>query len=281
MLERICDQPQSLKEFTDNHYAQASFFWDRLLKDKSIKVNGARVKENVRLNVGDTVTYYLTPKQASKSAYSIVYQDENVLVVDKESGVNSEAIFAALSEMQECYFIHRLDRNTQGLLIFARNARAESALLQAFKERRVEKIYHALCFGEITVSRAILKAYLKKDEKNALAFVSDRPIAGSEEICTEYRVLDRPLPQVTRLEIVLHTGKTHQIRAHLAHVGFPLVGDMKYGDTAKNKAFKSARQCLVSKHLKLSLNGEFAYLNEKTFTSRFTAELSTAREKGG
>ena len=140
MLQLVADKTQSLKEFTENNYAQGSFFWNYLIKNKDIKVNGARVDRNITLKVGDVVAYYLTKKQEEKPAFYIVYQDENVCVVDKESGVNSEAVFAALERDRECYFLHRLDRNTKGLLVFALNEQAEAAILAAFRERRIEKV---------------------------------------------------------------------------------------------------------------------------------------------
>ncbi|MBQ8657736.1 MAG: hypothetical protein IJ506_01235, partial [Clostridia bacterium] len=112
MLTLVANEAQSLKEFTENNYAQASFFWNYLIKNKEIKVNGKKVGSDIRLSVGDVVCYYLTPKQQSKAAFSVLYEDESVLVADKESGVNSEAVFAALSREKEIYFIHRLDRNT-------------------------------------------------------------------------------------------------------------------------------------------------------------------------
>ena len=272
MLQLISDKAQSLKEFTENNYAQAAFFWNILLKNKDIRVNGVRVGADMFLRAGDTVCYYLTAKQAEKVAFYPVYEDENVLIIDKESGVNSEAVFAALVRERACYFIHRLDRNTKGLMVFALNARAEKALLSAFKEKRVEKRYHALCFGLFAKSDEVLTGYLKKDRDRALVKVFDKPVLGAEKIVTEYRVLDKK-DGLTRVEVVLHTGKTHQIRAHLAHIGCPIVGDMKYGNSAKNKELKTSRQCLVAKRLRFDLDGEFAYLNTKEFCSRFKAEL--------
>ncbi len=272
MLEFIVEEAQSLKDFTDDHYAQAAFFWGALLKNKEIKVNGKRVDKNCPLAVGDTVCYYLTQKQAEKPAFYPVYEDENILVVDKESGVNSAAVFAALTRAGEYYFIHRLDRNTQGLLVFAKTKGAEKALLQAFRDREVEKKYHALCFGSFAKKEGVLTAYLKKDAARALVKISDAPAAGYEKIVTEYRVLSTK-GEYTQVEITLHTGKTHQIRAHFAHIGCPVVGDMKYGDEGKNKGLKAARQCLVAKSLTFSLDGEFSYLTGKRFLSRFEANL--------
>ena len=280
MLQLISDKAQSLKEFTENNYAQGSFFWNYLLKNKDIKVNGVRVGRNVALRAGDTVAYYLTKKQEEKPAYYIIYNDENVLVVDKESGVNAEAVFAALAreaeaQSKDCYFIHRLDRNTRGLMIFARSAEMEAVLLQAFKDRTVEKIYQTLCLGEFVKPTAMLKAYLKKDADKSQVRIFDKPIKGAEEIITEYRVLESVGVDMTQVEVVLHTGKTHQIRAHLAYIGCPIIGDMKYGNSERNKALKISRQILVAKTLRLRLSGKFSYLNDMEFTSRFTAEFPT------
>ncbi len=272
MIELVSDKKQSLKEFTENNHAQAAFFWNALLRDREIKVNGARVNKDVMLSQGDSVSYYLTKKQLEKPAFYIVYEDENILVADKESGVNSEAVFAALQRKRECYFIHRLDRNTKGLLVFALHKEAEKQLLSGFRDRKVEKKYHALCFGNFTKDREILTAYLKKDSERALVKVFDSPKFGAEKIVTEYAVLERR-GRVTKVEVTLHTGKTHQIRAHLAHIGCPIVGDMKYGFEPQNREKKVTRQCLVAKSLQLFLEGELAYLQEKEFISRFDAEL--------
>ena len=272
MLKLIVDREQSLKEYTENNYAQASFFWNILLKNKDIKVNGKRVGVDCNLSIGDEVCYYLTAKQAEKPAFYPVYQDEHVLVVDKESGVNSEAVFAALQRERECYFIHRLDRNTKGLLIFALTSKSAEELLAAFKEKRVEKRYHALCFGSFAKKTEVLTAYLKKDAGKSLVRVYDKQTIGAEKIITEYKVLSIK-GEFTQVEVTLHTGKTHQIRAHLAHIGCPIIGDMKYGNTAKNKALNLTRQCLISKELQLSLKGDLAYLNDKKFHSRFLADM--------
>ncbi len=269
MLELISDKRQTLKSFTDNQYAQGSFFFTQLKKNKDIKVNGKRVSRDVTIEKGDVVTYYTSLKQEEKPAFYVVYEDENILVIDKESGVNSEAVFSALARARECYFIHRLDRNTSGLMVFALNEIAATSLLNAFKGREIEKKYHALCFGVFPKEREVLTAYLKKDAEKSLVKLYNKPVAGSEPIITEYLVLSKKDEDLTKVEIILHTGKTHQIRAHLSYLGCPIVGDMKYGDIEKNKEKNIIRQCLISKSLRLCLQGELCYLKEKTFVSRF------------
>jgi 23S rRNA pseudouridine955/2504/2580 synthase len=273
VLQLVCDKDQTLKEFTDNNYAQASFFWAALIKNKEIKVNGKRVSSDMPLQSGDVVSYYLTTKQAEKPAFYTIYKDENLWIVDKESGVNSEAVFAALAREQECYFIHRLDRNTKGLLAFACKQIVAEEMLSAFKEKRVEKRYHALCFGKFEKHNDILTAYLKKDAEKSFVHVYDKQVAGSEKIVTEYRTLGVNERGLSKVEITLHTGKTHQIRAHLAHIGCPVVGDMKYGNSGQNKQLSVSRQCLIAKKLRFDFLGELRYLNEKQFISQFNAEL--------
>ena len=270
MIRLICNEAQTLKQFTDTHCAPASFFWNILLKNKDIKINGKKTGMDTPLAVGDEICYYLTPKQEEKTGYAVVYQDENVWIVDKESGVNSEAVFADIFRKEEgrCAFIHRLDRNTAGLLAFAKTMEAEKELLAAFKEKRVEKRYHALCFGVFPKVQDTLTAYLKKDEKASLVRIFDSPINGAERIVTEYKVIEKQ-EETCKAEITLHTGKTHQIRAHLAHIGCPIVGDMKYGDTKKNKAKNATRQQLVAKSLSFDCSGALAYLNGKKFISTF------------
>ena len=268
MIQLVSDKKQSLKEFTENNYAQASFYWTQLLKNRDIRVNGNRVEKDVPLEKGDVISYYLTKKQEEKLAFHIVYEDEHVLVIDKESGVNSEAVFSALSRQRTCYFIHRLDRNTRGIMVFALDEDTEKILLQCFKEHTMEKTYHALCFGRFAKKEAVLTAYLKKDATRAQVQVFDKMREGAEKIITEYKVLKEE-GAISKVEVKLHTGKTHQIRAHLAYEGCPIVGDMKYGDSEKNKAENVSRQKLIAKYLRVYLEGDFAYINDKKFTSNF------------
>lgn len=263
MKEFTVREDTTLKTFTDNFYAQASFCFRTLLKTREIRVNGARVSADMPLKQGDVVRYFLTPKQESRAAFSVVYEDGNVIVADKESGVNSEAVFSALGERGETYFIHRLDRNTAGLLIFAKNAEAEGELLSAFRDRRVEKIYLARVVGCPKEKHAVCTAYLKKDAAASRVRVSSKPVG--EKIITEYEVLEGG--ETSLLRVTLHTGKTHQIRAHLAFLGCPIVGDEKYGDGAYNRAHNAVRQKLVAKRLTLHCAGALAYLDGRSFLS--------------
>ena len=220
--------------------------------------------ENLPLRAGDEVCYFLTPAQEKRKAFDSIYEDDQVIIIDKESGVNAEAVYSALSERGETYFVHRLDRNTEGLMIFAKTFEAYEELLASFREGRVEKIYHALVFGRMTKRRSLEEAYLEKDAARAQVRVNAQM---GEKIVTEYEVMEER-DGCSLLKITLHTGKTHQIRAHMAYLGHPVVGDNKYGDNKKNAALHAARQRLLSRELALDCGGCLAYLKDKRFISK-------------
>ena len=273
MKKFLVQRAQSLKDFTDETYPQGSFAFSRLLREKDVRVNGEKIGRNVPLSAGDEVTYYTSPREEARPFYRAVYRDENILIADKYAGVNAEGLFCALHAEFGARFIHRLDRNTSGLMAFALNAAAERELLAAFRERRAEKIYEALCFHPFAKQTEMLTAYLKKDEKAAHVRVFSRPCAGAERIRTEYAV-GESFGEYSRVEIRLHSGKTHQIRAHMAFIGHPVVGDEKYGDEALNKKYHVSRQVLVAKRLSFRFSeGALAYLNGKVFESAFCACL--------
>lgn len=264
------NEETNLKDFTDGTYPQGSFYFSALLKKGDIRVNGIRQKGNCPLHRGDTVVYYTTPQQESKPSHNVVYDDENITVADKLSGVSSEALFSELRE--KCpYPVHRLDRNTAGLIVLAKSEKAQEELLEAFKERSVEKVYHCLAKNNFKAQKATLTAYLEKDEKRSLVRIYASPNANSVKIITEYEVIEER-GDIALVKVILHTGKTHQIRAHLAFIGCPVLGDNKYGDEKLNKKYKVSRQCLVAKSLSFSLGGALGYLNGKSFVSGFDPE---------
>lgn len=271
MKKFVAEGTTDLKTFTDGHFPQGSFAFAALLRAKDIRVNGVRTGKNVRLSAGDVVVYYTTPAQEQKPSHRVIYADQNVLVCDKFSGVSAEGLLCELQAAGEVYAVHRLDRNTEGVIIFAKNAAAEDELVRAFKERRVKKAYLALCKDNFKAENAVLTAYLSKDEKRAEVKIFDSPKSGCVKIVTEYSVIKRE-GELALVRVLLHTGRTHQIRAHMAHIGCPVLGDEKYGDGELNKKYGARRQRLVSKSLTLERGGILSYLSGKTFESAFVPE---------
>ncbi|MDE7162679.1 MAG: RluA family pseudouridine synthase [Clostridia bacterium] len=266
----------NLKDFTDATYPQGSFVLGVLLKKGDVRVNGVKQRKSCPLKAGDEVTYYTTPAQEDKPSHTVVYEDENILVADKPDGVSSEGLF---SELGGTYYpVHRLDRNTSGLIVLAKSNKAQEELIAAFKERSVEKIY--LCFAQnnFKAQSATLTAYMTKDAASGTVRVFNSPAADRVKIITEYAV-QKSFGDYALVKVTLHTGKTHQIRAHLSSIGCPVLGDGKYGNAALNKKYKATRQILVARSLAFHLAGDLAYLNDTQFTSNFFPTLPKDRNK--
>ena len=238
----------------------------KALRKKDVKVNGKRVNEDILLSVGDKVDIYYQETVIKK--YTVIFSDQNVIVINKKVGFTSEDVFNALSkEFAGVRFIHRLDRNTDGVMIFARNDQSEKELLFGFKERTFEKKYYATVKGVPKIKQAVLTAYLLKDGDASQVKIYDNHVKGSVPIKTGYKVIETD-GETSVLEVELFTGKTHQIRAHLSYIGYPILGDGKYGDFAFNKKRGVNGQMLTAKSLTLHFSKDCAlrYLDGKTFS---------------
>ncbi len=205
---------------------------------------------------------------------SVVYADARILVVAKRAGIEvtmedggEVSLQARLTPIYgTLYPVHRLDANTEGVLLFARDEAARTALLLAFSEDRIEKHYHALLHGRMQQKSATLTAWAIKDAERARLTVYDAPRQGAVPIKTGYRVLMQDADK-TLVEIRLYTGRTHQIRAHMAHIGHPVLGDDKYGAREANKAAGLKRQALISYRMLLHVpeGSELDYLDGREF----------------
>ena len=239
--------------------------FQKALRNKDVKVNGKRINKDLLLNEGDRVEIYYSPK--TEMCFEEIFRDENVLVINKKQGVSSENTFDAVKNTyKDAGFIHRLDRNTKGVMIFSLNERAEKELLLGFKNRTFYKEYTAEVVGIPKVEKAVLEGYLLKDDKASIVKISDKPFKGAVYIKTGYEVVEKRENSAI-LKVILYTGKTHQIRAHLAFIGHPIVGDGKYGLEKTNKLFKKDRQQLCASKLILKFDKQdfLYYLNNREF----------------
>ena len=162
---------------------------------------------------------------------------------------------------------NRLDKNTGGIVIVAKNSASQKLLYDIVKYRKIKKLYLALTIGIFDKKKDVLKAYLRKDENNNMVTVRDKPFEGSKEIVTKYRVV-KEKGNLSLVEVDLITGRTHQIRAHLAHIGHPVVGDGKYGLARLNKSLPFKHQALYAYSLEFKINDKdnpLYYMNDKVF----------------
>lgn len=225
---------------------------NKILRAKDVKVNGKAIKNNILTCEGDQITVFYLPEMLKKK-YETVFETENVLIVWKNAGIET-AGEQGLEALLGVIAVHRLDRNTEGLVVFAKNQQTAEKLEKAFKTDRVHKNYLAEVVGECLLVPKIYEAYLLKDENVSLVKIFDKPVEGAVKIKTRVEPIQVG-KQTSVLKIGLLTGKTHQIRAHLAHLGYPIVGDGKYGIGEINKKFKQKTQKLACFSLKFDFLG--------------------------
>lgn len=242
----------------------------KTLRKKDILINGKRISSNITLHENDIVKLYITDDILFKTPeihFDIIYEDNNIIVFNKQKNieVTGENSFTSLvhSNLSEEYMpCHRLDRNTSGLLIFAKNKQSLEILFDKFKNKEIEKHYKALVIGIPEKKHARMIAYLFKDSKKSLVYISDTPKKGYLQIITSYSILESDKKSNTSLlDINIETGRTHQIRAHLAHIGHPIIGDGKYGKNEINKKLGKKTQELTSYKIKFAFKTDAGILN--------------------
>ena len=254
----------------------------KAFRKKDIKINNKRISSDTNIYEGDEILVYITDNflfDELNYKIDIIYEDDNIMIVNKPenlsvtedsiSNINLTSILNKnyVNHLQPC---HRIDRNTKGLVLFAKNEKSLNILLDKFKNKEIEKHYLAKVYGIPKKEHCILEAYLFKDSKKSLVYISDFPKKDYSKILTEYTIIKKDIKNNTCiLDINLHTGKTHQIRAHLSHFGFPIIGDGKYGINNINKKFGLKTQYLYSYLLKFNFTTDSSilnYLNKKTIT---------------
>ena len=268
----------------------------KYIRLKRIKLNGKGAKRDTRLAAGDTVQLYVNDEffeppreensylKVSTPRLDIVYEDENVLLADKKPGVlchsagkwdyntliaNIQAYAYQKGEWrprEENAFApalcNRIDRNTGGIVIAAKNAEALRILNEKIRDREIEKRYLCVVHGRPKPPAGRLEGYLFKDAKKNQVYVKDRPEPGARSAVTDYRLLTSR-NGLSLVECTLHTGRTHQIRAQMAHAGWPLLGDGKYGSERANKRYDETEgQALYSYKLRFAFPTDAGILND-------------------
>lgn len=208
----------------------------KTLRKRDIKINGKRVNQNVSIFENDEVLVYISDNLLSNdTTLNIIYEDNNILLINKPVNIEvtgSEGLTDLVhKKYSNCEFLpmpcHRLDRNTSGLIIFAKNQIALDILLKKFKNHEIEKHYLALVYGIPKEKKKQMEAYLFKDRVKSMVYISDVLKKGYSKIITSYKVIEEYPNNTSLVDVEIKTGKTHQIRAHLAHIGHPIIGDRK------------------------------------------------------
>lgn len=277
------------------------------IRRKNIKVNKKRCTPEQILSTGDLLELYLMDDVLhikekhydflrAATDLDIIYEDENIILLNKKVGIlchpdGKDYIDNLVARLKRYLYekgewdpeassftpslANRIDRNTGGIVIGAKNSRALKIINEKIRSREIEKYYLTVVHGKMQKSSETLTAYHKKDQKKNMVSISDKQTDGSKQIITKYTVLDY-YDDASLLEIELLTGRTHQIRAHLAHIGHPLYGDGKYG-----KEQGRYRQALYSYKLKFSFSDEndLSYLNGKIFQAENIKLLDDYKER--
>lgn len=256
---------QKIRDFLLN-YGFSKPITNQIIKNKDIKFDGKRLCEDDMVFAGQTVVVFAPEKPSAR--FSVIFEDENVIVLDKGCDIEVQGKDSLENAIPGSIAVHRLDRNTTGVMIMAKNEEVAEALKQAFKDKTVQKTYVCEVFGKPNFKGEVQKAYLVKDANRSEVKIYPNFVQKSVVIETKFKTV-KVGEQTSLVTAELLTGRTHQIRAQLAYLGFPIIGDGKYGKNEINRKFKEKYQKLHCFSLKIKkINKKFEYLQNKEFISK-------------
>lgn len=287
----------------------------KMIRKKRIKLNGKNIKPENTIYEGDIIKFFLsqetidkfrenTEKMLENVNLDIIYEDDNILVINKPIGLLSHSADGDYTEknlvdemvtylyrkgdysprIEKTFrpsICNRLDKNTSGIVLGAKNYETLKELNSAFRDRKIDKYYKSVIRGDLNKDLE-LKSYIEKDINKNMMKITNKDKANSKEIITKVKKIYSD-GEYTLIEVELITGRTHQIRAHLASIGHPIVGDRKYGDKKTNiffrENYKLDNQFLHCYKIEISgLDGILSYLNCKTFIADEPKKLKNIEE---
>jgi len=253
----------SISKVLGQIYPELSYnFLMKLLRKKDVFLNGKRAAENSVVKMGDELDLFLRPDLVP---IKVVFKNEDIMAVYKPKGVQSDGEPSFSSLVKYVYpssiLMHRLDTNTDGLLLFALNSKAEKIVGQAMKTGMIQKEYKAVVYGEVDWKDKTLIGYLVKDPLKGKVRIYDHNLKGAERV--ELKASTKSIKDgTTTLSVIICGGKTHQIRAQLAAAGYFILGDGKYGDDRINKLYNKKSQELTAVKLSFKLDDDVLGLND-------------------
>lgn len=294
------NKPMRLDKYLMEQFPTLNFgTLNKALRQNKIKVNGKKQPLSTRVGAGDEIKLFLLDEMLYgcneqkqqplflQTSYSItpIYEDEFVLLVNKPAGVpvaDDSTADTLIHRAQRYLYLqnkwnpdtddtpalcHRLDTGTSGLVIIAKTAAAEQQLLKLIREHRLKKQYLCVTFGRPNPPQAVLNGYLYKDAQQGKVYIATTAGTGAKSVETHYKTIHTS-GRLALLEVNLITGRTHQIRAHMASIRCPVLGDSKYGNNTVNRELKIKYQALCAWKLTFPAleSKELAGLSGKTFT---------------
>lgn len=273
-IEIIASEKDKVLNLVSNNISEISFAYaNKLLRQKDIRVDNKKIGDNVMVQPDSIITVFVPDDVMAKQeiAFDIIYSDDKLLIVFKPKGIevtgeglNLSNLVCKKLENKNIFALNRLDRNTEGLVLFAVGKDNYNNIKKSMNKGEITKVYMAEVVGVPKWDELTAVNYLQKDEEKSEVKIFDKPVKNSVKIESHFMVVSRTSGGTSILAIEIKNGKTHQIRAQLAYLGFAIVGDGKYGKNADNKKFKSKTQKLTAIRLKFAFkDASLRYLNDK------------------